>query len=164
MNRYTYLALAAVPAICLSACSESSQPTTVSAIDPNVFIAELATTLETNKNADLPTYINALHKLMQKNTPGVIKSLAAMTDEQKITLIQQIPSSESASKIIATAITMQNSKVAETISLIVADKNTAKVNISLESKLQFVDISADIIKIAIALGVDKPQIQEALGL
>lgn len=161
MNKYTYIALALAPMVCITAQAtpEEAAQTTIKAA-----ISNLTTQLADAKDKDLPALISELDALLSRCTPEILTSLEPLTDEQRLTVITGLMQSPELGALMAAVEPLSESKAAATMLPAIggeADPAGLAASIPLKTKLQAVDITANLLKIAFGLGIDSPTVQGA---
>lgn len=161
MNKYTYIALALAPMACITAQAtpEVAAQTTIKAA-----ITNLTTQLADAKDKDLPTLISELDALLSRCTPEILTSLEPLTDEQRLAVITGLMQSPELGALMAAVEPLGESKAAATVMPAIGgetDPASLAASMSLKTKLQAVDITANLLKIALGLGIDSPTVQGA---
>lgn len=152
----------AVPALCMSV---HATPETAAQDALKGAIVSLSDCAAASQDKDLPTLIADLNTLLANATPGILATLEPLTNEQKVTVIQAIMVSEEICKLAETSAPLSESKAAATVMPAVAgaaDPMALTAELSMQSKLQLIDIVANVAKIAIGLGVDTPAVLEII--
>lgn len=161
MNKYTYIALALAPMVCITAQAtpEEAAQTTIKAA-----ITNLTTQLADAKNKDLPTLISELDALLSRSTPEILATLEPLTDEQRLAVITGLMQAPELSALMAAVESLNESKAAASVMPAIGgatDPASFAASMPLKTKLQAVDITANLLKIALGLGIDSPTVQSA---
>ena len=161
MNKYTYIALALAPVagMTVQASPEVTAQDTIKAA-----LTQLATQLSGSQEKDLPTIVAELDSLLTSCTPGILQALEPLTAEQRSTVLSSIMQSEEINALTASAAPLAEGKAAATVMPAVAgegDPMTLVTSLTPQTKMQMVDITANLLKIGIALGLDSPAILES---
>lgn len=150
----------AVPALCMSV---QATPETAAQDAIKGAIVNLSDCAAASSDKDLPTLISEVNTILTNVTPGILTALEPLTNEQKVTVIQAIMTSEEIGKLAEATAPLSESKAAATVMPAVAgeaDPMSLTADMTMQTKLQVIDIVANIAKIAIGLGVDTPAVLE----
>lgn len=161
MNKYTYIALALAPVACMTvqASPEVTAQDTIKAA-----LTQLATQLSGSQEKDLPTIVAELDSLLASCTPGILQALEPLTAEQRSTVLSAIMQAEEINAFAAAAAPLAEGKAAATVMPAVAgegDPMELVTSLATRTKIQIVDITANLLKIGLALGLDSPAILES---
>ncbi|MBR3902022.1 MAG: hypothetical protein IKJ29_00010 [Akkermansia sp.] len=163
MNRYTYFALALAPVVCMTAQATPE----VAALDSlKAAVRDLTTLVSSSQEKDLPTLVADLDTLLATAMPGILTQLEPLTDEQRLSVIQGIMQSEELGKLAEAAAPLCESKAAAPLMPALSgegDPVALSASLPFKTKVQVVDIAANVLKLAIGLGVDSPAVQGMLG-
>lgn len=163
MNRYTCFALALAPVVCMTAQATPE----VAALDSiKAAMRDLTTLVSSSQEKDLPTLVADLDAVLSAAMPGILTQLEPLTDEQRLSVIQGLMQAEELGKLIEGAAPLAEGKAAATIMPAVAgeaDPVALSASIPFKTKLQVVDITSNLLKLAIGLGIDSPAVQQMLG-
>lgn len=160
MNKYTYMALALAPMVCMSSYATDE----VVAQDAlKGAITELTAVVSDSKAKELVTLIDELDALLSKVTPDILTKLEPLSDEQRMTIIGSLAQSPELAALMEASQTLNESKAAATLAPIVSGENPAAAAdvLPYASKMKLIDIVANLTKIAIGLGADKLGLQMA---
>ena len=149
MNKYTYIALALAPVagMTVQASPEVTAQDTIKAA-----LTQLATQLSGSQEKDLPSIVAELDSLLASCTPGILQALEPLTAEQRSTVLSSIMQAEEINALAAAAAPLSEGKAAATV---------MPASLTPQTKMQMVDITANLLKIGIALGLDSPAVLES---
>lgn len=160
MNKYTYFALALAPVVCMTAQATPE----VAALDSiKSAMRDLTTLVSTSQEKDLPTLVADLDSVLAAAMPGILTQLEKLTDEQRMSVIQGISQAEELSKLMEGMAPLCEGKAAATVMPAVsgeADPVALSASLPFKTKLQVVDITANLLKLVIGLGIDSPAVQQ----
>ena len=163
MNKYTYFAMALAPAVCMVAQATPE----VAALDSiKSAMRDLTTLVSTSQEKDLPALVADLDSVLAAAVPGILTQLEPLTDEQRLSVIQGIMQAEEVGQLMEGMAPLCEGKAAATIMPAVsgeADPVALSASLPFKTKLQVVDISSNLLKLAIGLGIDSPAVQQMLG-
>lgn len=159
MNHYAIISMLAAPAACVCSCTSSESVKTFAATE---IISELASLIASHKDSDVSVAVNDLHSYLSRRTDFIIVAVKDMSDDDKMKLIQGIKQSEELKKLIEVIMSMEDGKLVKTYTE-ADDLNPEKIagDLPFETKMQLIDIVADIAKISVALGVEKEKIRDS---
>lgn len=163
MFKYTCLALALAPAVCMTAQAnpEVNATTTIRAA-----ISNLAAVAANSQTKDLPTVISEIDALLSRSTPEILSTLEPLTDEQRVAVITALMQAPELAQLMESLEPLMSSPAAAELMPVMAgeaDPAAMAAAQPIKTKFQVVDICANLLKISIALGVDSPTVQAALG-
>lgn len=158
MTKYTYMALALAPMVCMTvqATPEVTAQDTIKAA-----LTQLASRLDGAQDKDLPTLISELDAQLAASTPAILQALEPLTNEQRLNVIQGLMAAEELNALVTAAAPLSEGKAATTIMPALsgeADPAELASALPFKTKLQVIDIAANLLKICIGLGIDSPQI------
>lgn len=158
MTKYTCLALAFAPVVCMSSYASedvAAQDTLKGAI------VELTSLAESAKDKELVTLVDELDALLAKVTPDILARLESLTDEQRMMLIGSLAQSPELAGLMEAVQLLGESKAAATLMPLMTSENAAAAAdvLPFASKMKLVDIVANLTKMVIGLGVDKMGLQ-----
>lgn len=160
LKKIAFVAFAAVPALVFTSCSSPEEAATDSVKDVIVDLTEL---LDDNKSESLEDIIDELHGFVADVTPDLIDEFEDLTVEERVAVIKSIAESEEAKKLVPVVMALSgNDSIQKLSATAMSGDSTGVAAMPLETKMQAVDICANLVKIAIALGIDDPKVQEAL--
>lgn len=161
MNKYTYIALALAPMACMTVQASpevTAQDTIKSAI------TQLTTQLSGAQDKDLPTIVSEIASVLSSCTPGILQSLEPLTNEQRMTVVSSLMASEEMNALSMAAAPLAEGKAAAEVMPAVSgegDPMALVATLSSKTKIETVDIVANLLKIGIALGLDSPAMLES---
>ena len=163
MNKYTFSALLLAPMVCLTAYADNA---TTAQDTLKGAIVELTALTNSSKDKEPEPLIADIHALLTKVTPGILCALEPLTDEERMSVIGALSQSPELAALMQAAEPMGESKAAATLMPLVSGENPAAAAdaISYGSKMQLIDIVANITKIAIGLGADKMAAMMSCGM
>lgn len=153
MNKYIVSSLFLAPMVCMNVYADNM---TVAQDALKGAVVELTTVAQNSKDKDLAPLIGEVHAVLDKATPGILSALAALTDEERMNLIMGLGQMPELANLEAATQPLSESKAAATVMPLFAgsDATVAITSISTATKLQLIDIIANVTKIAVAMGVD----------
>lgn len=161
MNKYTYIALALAPMACMTvqASPEVTAQDTIKAA-----VTQLSTQLSGAQDKDLPTIVSEIASVLSSCTPGILQSLEPLTNEQRMTVVSSLMASEEMNALAMAAAPLAEGKAAAEVMPAVSgegDPMALVATLSSKTKIETVDIVANILKIGIALGLDSPELLQS---
>lgn len=161
MNKYTYIALALAPMACMTvqASPEVTAQDTIKAA-----VTQLSTQLSGAQDKDLPTIVSEIASVLSSCTPGILQSLEPLTNEQRMTVVSSLMASEEMNALAMAAAPLAEGKAAAEVMPAVSgegDPMALVATLSSKTKIETVDIVANLLKIGIALGLDTPELLES---
>lgn len=163
MNKYTFFAMAMAPMVCMTVQANPE----VAALDSiKAAIRNLTTVVSGAQDKDLPTLVADLDAVLSAAVPGILTQLEPLTDEQRLSVIQGLMQAEELGQLAEGAAPLAEGKAAATVMPAIAgegDPVALSASLPFKTKTQLVDITANLLKLAIGLGVDSPAVQEMLG-
>ena len=163
MFKYTCLALALAPAVCMTA---QATPEVTAATTIRAAIGNLATIVANSQTKDLPAFASEVDSLLARSTPEILATLEPLTDEQRVAVIVALMQAPECALLMGSLEPLMSSPAAaELMPVVAGEANPAAVAaaLPLKTKLQMIDICSNLLKISIALGVDSPTVQAAIG-
>lgn len=161
MNKYICMALVPLAGMVAQATPEVDAQNTIKAT-----MSSLATLMSSSQDKELPALIADLDSLLAGSTPGILTALEPLTDEQRVAVIMGLMQSPELGAVCEALAPLSESKAAAAVMpAIVGEADPASIPATLpyKTKLQVVDIAANLLKIAIGLGIDSPACQQAFG-
>lgn len=160
LKKFAFAAFAAVPALVFSSCSSPEEAATDSVKDAVVDLAEL---IEDNKSESVEDIIAEINDYLADVTPDLIAEFEDLTEAERVAVIKNIAQSEEGKKLGAAFQSLQdNESLGKLLSTAMFGDTSHVAALPLETKLQAVDICANLVKLAIAIGVDSREVQKAL--
>ena len=161
MNKYTYIALALAPMACMTvqASPEVTAQDTIKAA-----VTQLSTQLSGAQDKDLPTIVSEIASVLSSCTPGILQALEPLTNEQRMTVVSSLMASEEMNALAMAAAPLAEGKAAAEVMPAVSgegDPMALVATLSSKTKIETVDIVANLLKIGIALGLDSPELLES---
>ena len=161
MNKDTSIALALAPMACMTvqASPEVTAQDTIKAA-----VTQLSTQLSGAQDKDLPTIVSEIASILSSCTPGILQSLEPLTNEQRMTVVSSLMASEEMNALALAAAPLAEGKAAAEVMPAVsgeADPMALVSTLSSKTKIETVDIVANLLKIGIALGLDSPAMLES---
>ena len=158
MNKYAYITLALAPMACMTvqASPEVTAQDTIKAA-----ITQLTTQLSGAQDKDLATLVADLDAVLSSCTPGILQALEPLTAEQRMNVMAAISEAAEMGALAEAAAPLSEGKAAAVVMPAIAGEEDpmALVNtLSYKTKIQLIDITANLLKISIALGLDSPAI------
>ncbi len=163
MFKTTCLALVLAPAVCMTA---QANPEVAATTSIRAAIGHLAAVAADSQTKDLPTIISEIDALLSRSTPEILASLESLTDEQRVAVITALMQAPEIAQLMGSLEPLMASPAAAELMPVMAgeaDPAAMAAAQPLKTKLQVIDICANLLKISIALGVDSPTVQAALG-
>lgn len=163
MNKFTCMALALAPVVCMSSYASDE----VAAQDAlKGVITELTTLVSGSKDKELVTLVDELDALLAKVTPDILAKLAPLNDEQRMMIIGSLAQAPELAALMEASQALNESKAAATLAPIISGENPAVATevLPYASKIKLIDIVANLTKIAIGLGADKMGLQMATAM
>lgn len=163
MHKYTYITMALAPIACMSswATPEAAATTAIQSA-----LSEMTTLVNQSAQKDVPAIVSELDALLARTTPGILASLEPLTNEQRMAVIGNIMQAPEIGGLMESVGRLQESPAAAAITPIVdgdADPMTFAATQTLQTKVKVVDICANLLKIALGLGIDTPEVQALFG-
>ena len=161
MNKYTYIALALAPMACMTVQASpevTAQDTIKSAI------TQLSTQLSGAQDKDLATVVSEIASVLSSCTPGILQALEPLTNEQRMAVVSALMESEEMNALAMAAAPLAEGKAATEVMPAVSgegDPMALVATLSSKTKIETVDIVANLLKIGIALGLDSPELLES---
>lgn len=160
LKKFAFAAFAAVPALVISSCSPSVESTSDDVKDVLVEIAEI---LDDNKNESIEDIIDELNDYIADVTPDLVETIAELSPQDRAAVVASLKDCEEFKKFQTAAAGLQsNPQVMKIAGTAMMGDTSAVTEIPLETKLQMVDIVANLVKIAVAFGPDNPEVQKAM--
>lgn len=158
MNKHTFFALALAPMVCLTvqATPEDDAATAIKATMSN-----LTTLVKEGTQKDLPTLISELDSLLSRSTPHILTQLEPLTNEQRRNVITALYGSPEFMGLMEVAALLQQSQAANELMPVIdgiIDPHQYVAGMPLKTKLQVIDICANLLKISLGLGIDSPEV------
>ncbi len=163
MFKYTCLALALAPAVCMTA---QANPEVTATTTIRAAIGNLASVASQSQTKDLPAVISEIDALLSRSTPEILSTLEPLTDEQRVAVITALMQAPEIAQLMGSLEPLMASPAAAELMPVMAgeaDPAAMAAAQPMKTKLQFIDICANLLKISIALGVDSPTVQAAIG-
>ena len=163
MFKYTCLALALAPAVCMTA---QANPEVAATTAIRATIGNLTTIIENSQTKDLPAFVSEVDALLSRATPEILSTLEPLTDEQRVAVITALMQAPELAQFMGSIEPLMASPAAgELMPAMSGQVDPAALAAAqpMKTKLQFIDICANLLKISIALGVDSPTVQAAIG-
>lgn len=163
MNKHTLFAMAMAPMVCMTVQANPE----VAALDSiKAAMRNLTTVMSTSQDKDLPTLVADLDAVLSAAVPGILTQLEPLTDEQRLSVLQGLMQAEELGQMMEGAAPLAEGKAAATVMPAIAgeaDPVALSASLPFKTKTQVVDITANLLKLAIGLGIDSPAVQEMLG-
>ena len=160
LKKFAFVAFAAVPALVFTSCSSPEEAATDSVKDA---VADLAELSEDNKSESIEDIIDELNDFFADVTPELIEEFEDLTDAERVAVIKNIAQCEEGKKLITAFSSLEgNESLAKLVPSAMSGDTSKVAELPLETKLQTVDICANLVKLAVAIGVDRPEVQKAL--
>lgn len=158
MTKYTYMALALAPMVCMTvqASPEVAAQDTIKAA-----LTQLTARLNGAQEKDLPTLIAELDAQLSASTPAILQALEPLTNAQRASVIQGLMAAPELQALAAAAAPLGEGQAAAAIMPAIAgDADPAELAASLpyKTKMQVIDVAANLLKICIGLGIDSPEV------
>ena len=160
LKKFAFVAFASVPALVFSSCSSPEESATDSLKDA---VADLAELIEDNKSESVEDIIAELNDFFADVTPDLIAEFENLTDAERVAVIKNIAQSEEGKKLVAAFQSLQgNESLGKLVPTAMMGDTSHVAALPLETKLQAVDICANLVKLAVAIGVERTEVQKAL--
>ena len=160
LKKFAFVAFAAVPALVFTSCSSSEESATSAA--KNV-VEDLTELVKDNKSASVIDMVAALHEYVEEETPDLIAEFEDLTDAERAAVIVSVLKSDEGKKLLAEIEALSaNESVAKVVGKAMSSGPEELSDFPLETKLQVVDIAANVLKVAVTLGIDKKEVQKAV--
>lgn len=160
LKKFAFVAFAAVPALVFTSCSSPEEAATSSVKD---VIEDLTELIEDNKTETLEKIIDELHEFMADVTPDLIDEFEDLTVAERVAVIKNIASSDEGKKLVSTLQTLStNESIAKLVPAAMMGDMAPVSQIPMDTKMQTVDICANFVKLALAIGLDDEEVQKAL--
>lgn len=158
MTKYTYMALALAPMVCMTvqASPEVTAQDTIKAA-----LTQLTARLDGAQDKDLPTLISELDAQLSASTPAIVQALEPLTNEQRLSVMQELMSAPELNALVAAAAPLSEGKAAAALMPTIigeADPQELAATLPFKTKLQVIDIAANLLKICIGFGIDNPAV------
>lgn len=158
MTKYTYMALALAPMVCMTvqASPEVAAQDTIKAA-----ITQLTARLNGAQDKDLPALISELDAQLSASTPAILQALEPLTNAQRAGVIQGLMTAPELQALATAAAPLSEGQAAAALMPAIAgDANPAELAATLpyKTKLQVIDVAANLLKICIGLGIDSPEV------
>ena len=156
VNIESRLALAPMACMTAQASPEATAQDTIKAA-----LTQLTTRLHGAQDKDLPTLISALDAQLSCSTPAILQALEPLTNAQRLSVIQGLMEAEEVNTFMAAGPTLGESKALTTLMPALTgegDIGEVFATLPFKTKLQVVDIAANLLKICIGLGIDSPEV------
>lgn len=159
MKQYALTSLFAVSCACLYSCSAPEQVTQFAAKET---ISELTNLVAAHRDSDTATAVSSLHAFLADRTPIIIAAVKDMPVEEKIKLIQEIKQSAELKKLVETAMSISDGKLVKSYTeLDDFEPEDIAGKLSFDTKIQLIEIVADIAKISVALGIENEKVRDS---
>ncbi len=163
MNKHVFFAMALAPVVCMTAQATPE----VAALDSiKAAMRNLTTVVSSAQDKDLPALVAELDAVLSAAVPGILTQLEPLTDEQRLSVIQGLMQAEELGQLVEGAAPLAEGKAAATLMPAIAgeaDPVALSASLPFKTKVQVVDIAANLLKLAIGLGADSPAVQEMFG-
>ena len=160
MKKFAFAAFAAVPALVFTSCSSPEESATDSVKDVLVDLTEL---IKDNKSACIVDLVDELHAFVEDVTPDLMSDFEDLTDAERAAVIVNVLKSDEGKKLVAELESLStNESLLKVVNKAMNGKVDSAADLPMETKLQAVDICANLVKIAVTLGIDKPSVQEGI--
>lgn len=158
MTKHTYLALALAPMACMAvqASPEVTAQDTIKAA-----LTQLTVCLDGAQDKDLPTLISELDAQLSAGTPAILQALEPLTNAQRAGVIQGLMTAPELNALVAAAAPLSEGKAAAALMPTITGEATPTAlssTLPFKTKLQVIDIAANLLKICIGLGIDSPDV------
>lgn len=158
MNKYTYMALALAPMVCMTV---QASPEVTAQDTIKTALTQLTARLDGAQDKDLPALISELDAQLSASTPAIVQALEPLTNEQRLSVIQGLMSAPELNALVAAAAPLSEGKAAAALMPTItgeADPTELSSALPFKTKLQVIDIAANLLKICIGLGIDSPAV------
>ena len=158
MNKYSFFALALAPMVCMTV---QATPEDDAAGAIKATMSNLTTLVKEGTAKDLPTLISELDSLLARATPNILTQLEPLTNEQRKNVIIALSGSPEFMELMEVAALLQQSQAANELMPVIGgviDPQTYIAGTPLKTKLQVIDICANLLKISLGLGIDSPEV------
>lgn len=158
MNKYSFFALALAPMVCMTV---QATPEDDAAGAIKATMSNLTTLVKEGTAKDLPTLISELDALLSRDTPYILTQLEPLTNEQRKNVIIALSGSPEFMGLMEVAVLLQQSQAANELMPVIGgviDPQTYIAGTPLKTKLQVIDICANLLKISLGLGIDSPEV------
>ncbi len=158
MTQYSYIALALAPVVCLTA---QATPEATAQDTIKTALTQLTTRLSNAQDKDLPTLISELDAQLADSTPAILQALEPLNNEQRLSVIQGLMQATELSALMEASAPLAEGKAAATLMPAISGETPPTelaATLPYKTKLQIIDIAANLLKICIGLGVDDPAI------
>ena len=161
LKKCALLAFAAIPAFVFSSCSSSEESATSAA--KNV-VEDLTDLVKENKSASIIDMVAALHEYVEEETPDLVAEFKDLSDAERASVIVNVLKSDEGKKLIAELETLSaNESVAKVVGEAMSNGTENLAEFPMETKMQIIEIGANVLKVGVSLGIDKAAVQKAVG-